>query len=1023
MTRDTDTYRQLWQLFHQSTSVDGVIKNLKRLDDLIQSDEISLADAYELRSRAFRTLRELTVDDPKIGESLIFKFLLPYCLESAADAPSEVRIAISGYRNDLTEWLNQYAEPERVTLRDKVLDVLAQRVESPEPEGACWTIAGIGFRRPDIIEGLWKVAAANEGETGDIALSSLSSLGGSAGERALLLSALHQRAALRCTSTLIGSLRRLSDPQSVDVVLEHWLQANSLQSQPYIASLALRVLSDVADVNDADPGLQDRIWDALSELFVGYPDILTSDLHLGSDMAPRCNSESVVPFLIRWIGEEAEQAEHAAYSRWLLNLRLEECCRPRQLLGWKRVDESAVPEVLRQEAQQDTQYEGILTTSEIDQKRKAWNALLCLGYRDVLAWYEQTVAAETNPYLRQEISRLLADFCLDPLPPTVLRMVTEPFDAKAHGDSREWVARLAATEVAQSAATWEAFEALLSFGLTVDGRVLQNSADALAVVSIALTRAGKTSVVERLVETVVNGQEMRHRLAAASALEMIGNAGLLPEHHAPTLAALLSQEGRDRLELSELVAALGWLPAEVLTTDIQRRLETWAQSGEDRLAGRALETMARHGLLLTRPALLTQQLGLEEIEYGWNWASERQHIRSASFIVGLLYLRDPDKFTSAVVTLLKTEDWHSAFPLIHLLNDAHGKPDQPPLPIEVKEAMLERARSRQTRTYAETELFHILARLVPDDLAQQPWESVWDYMLPDARVALAAALGTAACAEPQASSKAISHLLLLIRDGQYAVRRAAYRGLAQRSASVLQTTCEGWSQAPTVELRQRAAEACAWLPSGEDQPGASGELYQRLAADPERMVREAAERAWLERRERLWGEDYLSHILGIEDTSNDSILAMWPYGQALGKVGDDACRQTLLAGLRDRPYPPHVRHWLYQIAEGIEKRWRKVTQKWPDPWLPWDGTIESTRGKLIYSSKKSIEVHFSLWQQTAPTPSQPSSWGGAAWPVALSLSQRGKAAMVLEDGRQGSIVQGGFSGEVVIFLGTGEYPA
>lgn len=1020
MASETNAYRQLWQQFYQCTDIDELVGKVKQLENLVEYGELTLANAYELRDRAFMTLQELTVEDASRAASLILDLLLPHCLEQISDDESEIHASIAQYRQHLWDWLDQYPEEIRIPLRDRVLDAVRQGLESETPKGACRTAAGIGFRRADMVQALWKVVEANADETGDVALFSLASLGVAADDRSRLILALHLRVAVRCNITLIGALRRLADPKSVDVVLNYWLQPEYLTPRTQLGSIALRILADVADVNDTCLDLQDGIWSSLARLFTKYAEAFSSELHLGSDLAPRCDSEGVVSFLLNWLGSESEQSERAAYWRWLLGLRLEDCVRPRQLEGWKKADKLEALSVLRQDAMQDTQHDGRHSSSEMQHKETAWKILLCTKPGDLSSWYERGIETETNPYLRHKLSKLLASFRLDPLPAGVTDLVTEPFDAES--SSAEWLPRLAAIEIAQSTASWEAFEALLNFGLTHQGRVLLTSTEALAEVAVTLVRAGNTFIIDKLVETAATGREARHRLAASSALTSVASEGMLRSNHVQPLMAALFEEEREPLERSEIVAVLGWLPADLLGPHVIEQLKSWAASRDDWLGGRSLEVLARQGRLLAEPELLTTRLGLQRVGQKWDCLPTAEAIGGAPFIIGLLYLQDPETLTPAIKSLLQEGDWQAVFPVLSLMNDMCNEPGQPSLSPEIKEALMVRARSRQRKAYAETELFRTLARLAPEELAREPWETIWSNMLPDARAALADALGTANYEKERLQSQAIYHLLGLMGDGLYAVRRSAYRGLARVSCHMLEAACQSWAQAPSVELRQRAAEAYAWL-LGEGGLSDSVEtLRQQLVTDPERSVRQTFDRVWSEGRDRLWAEGYLSRLLNLSDTSNEGILAVWPQGQALMKIGDDECRRRILAELKTKQYPPHVKYWFFSIAKGIEEHWRKVTQKWPEPWLPWDGAVEEGEGKVVPPKGKAVQVQYSIWQHASPTPSKPSSWGGAAWPLHVLGVKWEEFTLQLGDGRQGAAIKQGVSGQVMTFAGTGPYP-
>ena len=70
------------------------------------------------------------------------------------------------------------------------------------------------------------------------------------------------------------------------------------------------------------------------------------------------------------------------------------------------------------------------------------------------------------------------------------------------------------------------------------------------------------------------------------------------------------------------------------------------------------------------------------------------------------------------------------------------------------------------------------------------------------------------------------------------VRRAAYRAVSSLDAGALATICESWALTnegeDAVELRERAAEAAAWLPEELRSP-----QIEALATDPEPTVRQA----------------------------------------------------------------------------------------------------------------------------------------------------------------------------------------
>lgn len=105
----------------------------------------------------------------------------------------------------------------------------------------------------------------------------------------------------------------------------------------------------------------------------------------------------------------------------------------------------------------------------------------------------------------------------------------------------------------------------------------------------------------------------------------------------------------------------------------------------------------------------------------------------------------------------------------------------------------------------------------------------------------------------------------------------------------------------------------AWLPDREFNA-----ISERLSTDPERTVREAAERTRDEHRVRIDSGRYLSAVLSVGSGSTDEILNAWRFGNALTQTGDDACIRAIQKHLGSNQLRPNVRHWLRQILEGIE---------------------------------------------------------------------------------------------------------
>jgi hypothetical protein len=1013
-----ERYLYLKHEIEQSSQPEEVIQRIQGIAPVLTLGEES-SWAYDLLVDAFQALRNLTQDDATEAKQMIVGLLLPY-LDSDAYVHVSIVSAMSRLRDCLVEWIDQYPESERHTLQAYILDQLHLKLQRQPSSSTCWIISDIGFRQENIVNKLWEIAEQNDTDLGDTALVTLTALGVPVSEKERLLSALHKRVLQRIAVPLITALRRLADPSSFLPVLHSWLQDDAKQINIGYLSLALRILVDIADHSNSEE-IQDQIWHAIVELFQKRPERFAFDIYLGGDIASQCDSIHVVPILVQWIEQERENTEVATDHRRLLSLRLEDCVRPRQLQGWKAT--LSIPsaiDVLRRDACLDTHYEGRATTHEMLIKEAAWQTLLCIGDGQILQWFKEAVSNETNRYIRREMCDLFACLRLDPLPSDIIQWITEPFDAKLPDDSPEFVARLGAIRVARSSASRASFEALLACGLSVNGENLREVVDALDEVALALARSGDISVVNQLVDTVVEHPESRYRMAAGSALESLTAEGFLSKQDIVRLTAtLLKQHDRDPFERSMIVAALGHLSMEDFPNELLLPFRQWAIERNDWIGIQSLFALARRDDFLTYQDLVARA-GLQRDGEKYLAIPKMKYTVQGTQLIGLLYTLHPEALRPAVASLIEELDWSSVVPLIWGMYVILKKDSQSPLPPEITEAFVRRIRQRQTRTSAELGIFQVMAELMPESFAQERWDALWGNWLPDARTTLAETLGAAVYSTGESQAKAIALLCILLGDGQYAVRRASYRSLAAQSPRTLQTFCTEWAKNPSRELRQRAAEAWAWLPRDSEE---SIEIYQKLTADVERSVRDVIHRSRHEQRKREWGREYLARIRQVSGDANDEVLDAWRYGQALTHVGDDATLQVLRTDLRTRSLPPHLRHWIRRIIKDMDENWQKAVRKWPQPWRSWKGSIEEGNGWILLPNEQRLPVQYALWLEQAATFSESSSWGGTIQVQGVSGFEKVEIiTLYLSDARQGRAWITHHRNDMITIIGQGTYP-
>jgi hypothetical protein len=1021
MPAPSEIYQQLWQLFYHPASLEEVLEGYRRIEELAGAGDLEQKEAAELKAHAFKAMQEASLAEPESASVPILDLLLPECLRGSRNDAFEVRVSKSRYRERLRDWLDSLDEPWRSNILSDVISRLIHGLSAPEPDLVCHTIGAVGYRNRSVIESLWKVADEYDDETGDIALSCLSALGLPAPENPRLVLAVQSRASKRCNADLIGAMHRLADPAFLDVIERYWLPKQDPEAWVAESFFVLGALVAVANKATDGSDLSERVWDLLMAYHRLVPGKIDGNLYVRGDLAPLCNSARVIPDLLDELLIPPDGSEGSEVRRLQLHSRLDGCVRPVQLEGWIRPLNATTLQALRLDARRDTRVYGSYKTLWIMLKESAWEALLSHGDKAMVseAAFEEAVGGETSPFVRDKIADVLACFRLDPLPRTAVRWVSECIDIGRNGVSDELLFRLAATRLLRSAATREAFGTLLHFGFTIDGAVLRESAEAVVDVALVLVSRGDPTIVAELAAIAIRGTDRRNRVVAVETLSVLVACGFVSTEILVDLSETLNEDSRDSYERSRIVETLGFLPRELISPALEQELASWA-GGTDELALRSLETLARLDRLLVHPELLTDRLGLRFVDDYWNFASTTNYAGNTGLILGLLHERHPGLFLQAVCSFVRDCDWMYTAGLLHFFGGLGGPQRQ--VPANLRDALIDRIKSRQSRSSVETELFGILGQWDAGLLASQAWSQYWSDWLPDARVALADALGDLG---PELRELAVAHLLSLTKDGMYAVRRSAYRSLGRVSRDSLLALCQACAFIdvqygeiqPSIELRRRGAEACSWLPDEEFTA-----VFQSFATDPERTIRDTAVRMMDERRVRINALGYLSRVLSSTSGDTEQILTTWRFGRALSYTGDDFCIRSIQKHIASGVTPSNVRHWLNQIWKGIESSWKKVTQSWPEPWLSWQGSIEENRGILIFPGNDQVLVQYTICVQPPLTPSDVGNWRGAAWAVDGTntfLMMPRNAILVLANEKRGEINITVSSLDRIQFVGSG----
>jgi hypothetical protein len=999
-----------------------VVSSFHTISQLENEESLTRGDANELRLAGLHKVQTMTLSDPVEAENIILDYLLPSCIVPPSFDQTDNSLFRRRCRDLLSDWLDQYDEQSRHSLRARILKELGTSLANGDIRAVCWAISRIGFFDQELRSILWSCVDNSNDEQGDAALATLIDIGAAGIDHARLVAVLASRVQQRSNFSLLHVARGLSEPSLLEIVKIHWLSPQDKEAWQRFSSPALRILPDTAVGYFANNQLQDQIWSFISSLYENNPDLLYGDVLLGNDIGPRINSPGVVKSFLRWIGSDLlADGDGEAHRRWLAYLRLEKCVSPRQLLGWRDNDTKLTEKKLKEDVVSDSELRGRSLNREAERKKRALDCLKRLGSQESLNWFEEALRAESDPFMQKVICEHYACYRIDTMPKIIIDWIVEPYDwSTTARSSFEYARRLAAIHVAKTQPSEEVFDALLNFGFTANGTVLLDSAIALTTVASALLDEGRDTIGE-LIGVAISTDEDHRRICCLWALEMLAAGGKLSWNAAQLLTPLLS-DARSR---TLVVSILGNVDDASLQKEHVDKIREWASSEDDLLAQRSLGFLAHQNLLADDKELIVRSLGLTYRNDCWYLASRRSLPKWIGFITGLLYLRNPEEFSPVISELIETQEWQLVRPIISLIDNSVASANQFVISDVLLDSLMHRINIRHHQNISEPDTLGVAAKLAPQRLITLLQSEGWAEWIPAAREALANALGQIDTSEQKTAKHTIDILVELSQDSHFSVRRAAFRSIASTDISFIVTLCSSLAKSDSVRLRELAAEALVEIPDEANFGTTFEELYSELRYDSEPTVRRYSENSNYERRRRHWAAVYTAKIMEVDGLTGDGILSAGCYGQALIQVGDDKTLKLLKKRQKSAEISPNIRHWLSQIVAQLEKEWRKITKKWPDPVVAYSGTIEEANGSMLLG-KKSLEVRFSLWLRPAQRPSEFSSWGGAAWTSDswefINIGKHSVVSIELEDGRKAKIHPQQTLGNTLIFLGQKQYP-
>jgi hypothetical protein len=972
MTPNAQVHR-LYQRFQEAGTAQDVRAVLEEIANLEQGG-LRDENLDMLRAQAFRALLRLTEMNLDDARTVVLTGVLPLCLRSEADW--EGKGAGWRYTALLREWINTLSSRDRATVRGEITRRLLAALEEGPVESACETVGELGYRTRELTSALQAVASRDP-LVGDVALWARMSLGAGGDDRVALREQVHARMPQSWTQPLIGALSAIADRTSLDPLFNYWLTPEKLVAPPegdlrYLSLFALQIPGRIAERSPDDAGLQDEVWERIRRLRDSARELVDSRLFMGDELAHPCDTPDVVATLLSLV-----QPGQTPNLRLLLYLRLQEFVRPRQLSGWGMPLSTEVSDLVLHDFLTATGMVGRSRTLQADVKQAALDLLVSAGNQTALTLLDSALRVEQSGYLIARVLDLAACFRIDPLPGIVLDLLANRDTHIPEADNQRFVAHISAIHVAHACESPEAFQALLQFEQPGQGDgVLLSLVDALADTASTLIASGDQSVAEQLWQALDPGSPAHRRIAATAAIASLLRRQCLPDPSYDRVWQVVQDHTLNPFARKELLDALGDVPRGSLPPRILDNLRTSLVTLSDagtippEMRGEwqnvVLGVLACHGRLAQDHMLMTDLLGLSRRGHGWDLAPPEQSKQPSPHVLGILYAEDPASFAPAVADLLQKGATPTIAQILPYL-DQTGIGTPP----DVVDALARRIGAAQTGQSGNLGLLGVLARICPDRLALEAWPNFQNW-LPQVRAGFANALGFAPIERADARHHRLDLLLKLMGDGQYGVRRAAYRAMATAEPQVLASLCTSWAgNVDVAELRQRAAEAAQWAP---DLGGLSE--VQVLAADPEPTVRETWTRCAQERQERLWARQYLGRLQAV--WSEECILPAWCSGRALERVGDDEAEEGLQALAQERDRPAGVRYWLRRVANKVGERWRKVTEQWPEPWFSCRGNLEEVEGEWAGRQGAGGPFHGWLWLVPASTPTGQSSWGGWA---------------------------------------------
>lgn len=934
--------------------------------------------------------------------------VVPLCCAEPDDTAAGLH---TRYRELLRDWIESL--PQRVLwpVRAAVIDELIVQLTTRPTDDAMYTLSTVGLREPRTIKAL-RYISRQQNELGDRALRLIVGMTPSGSLRKAVVTQIRRRLRARPTEETLNAAAMLGDAELVDLLTE--VQARERESW-----FRFSRYSWIADHAPGDLQYQDLVWNAVGSLR-DHVEGGWQSLLLSGGLIRECHSPRAIKDIVGALPLLTELGDIHVW-RWFHQI---ERCRSRvQVLGWQQVEPEPIVSCLKIMATRPSGQQGRWADTGGTVKRDSLRTLLSLGDRSVMNWADDVLSSETNPFVAHECLKILAVLSFGSLPPSVEAIIDRQLDLLRQQDSEETVRFLGAAKVVASSAHLSSLELLVRCRVTSEGHPFLSPIEDGAALAAHLFVRGEARVLNVLGLAIGATENPSGISIALRGVRLIAGKADIPGWLREAVERVTRSSELESYIRQDAVEAVAAIAHRMKDRSLHTRLRELLDDSDDRVGQAALRVLVLletpEGLRNDPPKVALPTPTPETVSAGETVPE------SIAVVLGYLATRVPERYLADAARLIEAGSEWTVEAIVWGVRQ--GASAGMPLDDRLTTSLIVFIRRRESWLMSNSPLIKALASLSPRRFLMEDWHKDWHEWMPESRKSLADGMRKAAelmADDGALVDRACMVLQLLLGDPTFAVRRSAARALSQVSPRRLRGWCLDAIESGSIEARRIAAYASGWLPL-DAYTTLDNDLVRQFLGDEEQSVRRAAKLARDEARSRHWATELLNLVRKPHPDSNEWVLRAYAASRALINVGDDSDIEELSRLSRSHDLPPNVRHWLQRTLEELESQWKETTGKWPDPWLPWEGTVERVAGR-IKTANHDQQAKFTLWRKRG-FGDELSDWGGfvSADPVRnLMISFDEAETMTIEiEGRQiaTAVATKGIAGGL-FFAGSGNYP-